>query len=42
MKGELIPEALEGLLVVKRWALGAFTALGGPRVELQLEFAAGS
>jgi hypothetical protein len=40
LKGELIPEALEGFLVVKRWSLGAFNALGYPRVELQLGFAA--
>jgi hypothetical protein len=42
LKGDLIPEALEGFLTVKRWAIRALTALGNPGVELQLDCAAGS
>ena len=39
LKGDLIPEAVEGFSTAKRWALGALTALGRPKSELQLEFA---
>jgi hypothetical protein len=39
LKGDLIPDALEGFCTAKRWALGALIALGRPNSELQPEFA---